>query len=79
MARRDLNQMDVAKLLATTRPDGRFTQPQVSKRLHGHQEWAYGELLTLAQDWNIPVAVLTSGTEEKPFEENGSVEAVTPV
>lgn len=69
MARHDQNQADIARLLGVT-------QPQVSKRLHGHQEWRFGELLKLAATWDIDLSTLTQGTEDRPFDENGPVKEV---
>ncbi|WP_261623242.1 hypothetical protein [Nesterenkonia marinintestina] len=70
IAYHDMTQVQVAALLGL--PPG-----QVSKRIHGHIDWRVGELLFLAHEWNQPLDVLLRGVEDRPFDENGAVEAVT--
>ncbi|WP_101574880.1 helix-turn-helix domain-containing protein [Brevibacterium sp. 239c] len=69
MGRRELRQMDVAEIL-------KISQNNVSRRLHGAVDWKLGELLRLAQVWEIPLATLLNGTEDDPFAPNGEAKAV---
>ena len=48
MGRRELKQGDVAQILNTS-------QRSVSKRMTGDTDWRIGDLLRLAQAWDIPI------------------------
>ncbi|MGO0603283.1 helix-turn-helix domain-containing protein [Brevibacterium linens] len=69
MGRRELKQGDVAQILNTS-------QRSVSKRMTGDTDWRIGDLLRLAQAWDIPIATLLQGTEDDPFAPNGDPKPV---
>lgn len=71
MGRRELRQADVAEILSTS-------QRSVSKRMTGDTDWRVGDVLHLAQAWDIPVATLLAGIEDDPFAPNGGSKAVGP-
>lgn len=69
MGRRELRQSDVALVLGTS-------QKNVSRRLHGDVDWKLGELLRLAEAWELPLATVLAGADDRPFEPNGDPRVV---
>lgn len=69
MGRRELRQSDVALVLDTS-------QKNVSRRLHGDVDWKLGELLKLAEAWDLPLATILAGADNNPFEPNDDPKVV---
>ncbi|GAA4828306.1 helix-turn-helix domain-containing protein [Garicola koreensis] len=69
MGRRELRQSDVALVLDTS-------QKNVSRRLHGDVDWKLGELLKLAETWDLPLATILAGADNNPFEPNDDPKVV---